>query len=75
MEFLYIVIPFAVAAVVISVAAKRIASHSFKCKHCNTEFRIKWPRVIITEHSSDEYKLVCPFCNTKDWCTEQRKHK
>ena len=75
MDFLFIAVPFIIVIIVITIVAKRIASHNFKCKHCNKEFCINWYKVIFTEHSSDEYRLVCPFCNTKDWCTEQPKHK
>ena len=63
-------IPLAAMAVII-IFAKGIAAHSFKCKHCSNEFNIKWSKVLVTEHSGNEYMLVCPHCKTKDWCTEQ----
>ena len=71
MEYLLIFLIPTVAAAIIVILAKRIAAHSFKCKHCSKMFRIKWTKVIVTEHSENEYKLLCPHCKTKDWCTEQ----
>ena len=73
MDFILITLIFLVAAIVVVLIAKNIATHKFKCKHCSKTFRIKWPRVIVTEHSENEYMLVCPYCKTKDWCTEQPK--
>ena len=73
MEHLFTVLIPIVAVAIVVILAKRIASHTFKCKHCSTEFSIKWHKVIVTEHSDNEYMLVCPCCNTKDWCTEQAK--
>jgi len=71
MEFFLLTLIFIVAAVVVVVIiAKKTASHKFKCRHCSEEFRIEWSKVILTEHSGGEYKLVCPFCKVKDWCTE-----
>lgn len=61
----------AVAAVI--TVAKRTASHKFKCNHCSKEFYIKWYKVIFTMHTDNEYELLCPLCNIKDWCTEQPK--
>ena len=75
MEYLLtILIPVAALAVIV-ILAKGIASNFFKCKHCGKEFSIKWTKVIITEHSGNNYKLLCPHCNTKDWCTTQPKSK
>ena len=71
MDFLLIALIFAIAAAVVVIIAKNIASHTFKCRHCSKEFHVKWSRIIITEHSGCEYRLVCPFCKVKDWCTEQ----
>ena len=71
MEYLFAVLIPAVAVVIVVVVAKCIASHTFKCKHCSKEFKIKWSKVLVTEHSGNEYMLVCPNCKTKDWCTEQ----
>lgn len=71
MEYLLIFLIPTVAAAIIVILAKRIAAHSFKCKHCSKMFHIKWTKVIVTEHSENEYKLLCPHCKTKDWCTEQ----
>lgn len=64
-----------IAAAIVILLAKRIASHSFECKHCAGQFRIQWPRVIITEHSGNEYKLVCPHCQTKGWCIARPKER
>ena len=74
MEYLFAALIPIVAVVIVVVLAKRIASHTFKCKHCSEEFGIKWFKVIVTEHSDDEYMLVCPNCKAKDWCIEQSKH-
>ena len=71
MELLSAVLIPIVAATIVVILAKRIASHTFKCKHCSKEFRIKWSKVIVTEHSDDEYMLVCPYYKPKDWCTER----
>lgn len=73
MEYLFIVAIPIVALAIVVILAKRIASHTFKCKHCSREFSIKWSQVVITEHSGSEYKLLCPFCKVRDWCTEQLK--
>ena len=62
---------FAVGMVVI--LAKRTASHTFRCGHCSREFKIKWSKAVVAEHSDNEYMLVCPHCKTKGWCTEQLK--
>ncbi len=71
MEWLFaVLIPIAAIAVIV-IVAKSIALHSFRCKHCSKEFKIEWPRVIITEHSGNEYRLVCPYCQKKDWCSAQ----
>lgn len=74
MDFLLIALIFIVATAVVVLIAKSTALHKFKCRHCSEEFNITWPKVIITEHSGGEYKLACPFCKTKDWCTEQPKN-
>lgn len=71
MEYLFAVLIPIIAVAIVVVLAKRIASHTFKCKHCSSEFSIKWSKVIVAEHSDNEYMLVCPHCKTKDWCTEQ----
>ncbi len=73
MGFLFLAFLFIVAAAVIVAVAISIASHRFRCRHCSKAFRINWTKVITTEHSGSEYMLVCPFCKTKDWCTEQPK--
>lgn len=74
MDIMIIALVFIIAAAVIVVVAKNVASHKFKCRHCSKEFSIKWPKAIVTEHSGSEYKLVCPFCKAKDWCDEQPKN-
>ena len=73
MEYLFALLVPLVAVAIIVAVSKRIASHTFKCRHCSEEFRIKWWAVISTKHADNEYMLVCPCCNTKDWCTEQVK--
>jgi len=72
MEYFVIALILMVAAAIVVLLAKRVASHAFRCRHCSKAFRIKWPRVLVTEHSGKEYRLVCPYCNTRDWCTEQK---
>ncbi len=74
MDYLLIALIFIAAAVVVILIAKSISSHTFKCRHCSKDFYVKWPKIIITEHSGSEYRLECPFCKTKDWCTEQTKN-
>ena len=71
MEYLFAVLIPVVAVVVVVMLAKRIAEHTFRCRHCSRVFNIKWASVIVTEHVDDEYMLVCPYCKIKDWCTEQ----
>ena len=71
MEKLFTILIPVVAVVIVMILCKGIAAHRFKCKHCAKEFKIKWFKVVLTEHSGKEYKLVCPHCQTKDWCTEQ----
>ena len=73
MEYLLVVLIPIVAVAIIVIIAKRIAAHTFKCKHCSKEFSIKWLKAVVTEHSGNEYVLECPYCKTKDWCTEQSK--
>ena len=65
-------IPLAAITTVV-ILAKRIATHSFRCKHCSNEFRIPWAKVLVTQHLEDEYLLECPFCKIKDWCTQQKQ--
>ena len=62
-----------VAAAIVVILAKRIAAHAFQCKHCAHTFRIKWKKVLVTQHSGDAYMLACPHCGTKDWCIQQSK--
>lgn len=69
---LAVLIPVA-AVVIVVISAKCIASHTFKCNHCSKEFHIKWLKVVVTEHSDNEYMMTCPYCNTTGWCTEQPK--
>lgn len=71
MEYLFAVLIPVVAVAVVVILAKRVASHAFKCRHCSKTFSIKWYKVIVTEHSDNEYMLECPYCKAKDWCTEQ----
>lgn len=73
MDFILIALILTTAAAVVVLLARRITTHEFKCKHCSKTFRIKWLKVIITEHFENEYMLVCPYCQTKDWCAEQPK--
>lgn len=73
MEYFFMALVPLVSVAIVVILAKRIASHSFQCKHCSREFKIKWPKVVVTEHFGREYMLVCPYCKTKGWCTEQPK--
>ena len=73
MKYFFLALIPIVAIAIIVILAKRISSHTFKCKHCSKEFGIKWFNVIVTMHSDNEYMLTCPHCKTKDWCTEQSK--
>jgi len=73
MKYLLTALILIAAAAIIVILAKRIASHTFRCRHCSKDFNIKWTRVVVTEHSDNEYMLVCPYCETKDWCTQQPK--
>ena len=73
MDYILIALIFIVAGAAVVLLARKIASHKFKCKHCSKEFRIKWSKVIITEHSDNDYILECPYCKTKDWCIKQPK--
>ena len=73
MENLFTVLIPIAAVVIIVAVAMRIATHTFKCKRCGKEFKIGWTRVIVTEHSDNEYMLTCPHCTTKGRCTEQAK--
>ena len=71
MELLFtVLIPLVAVASVIGISS-RIASHSFRCKHCSQDFRIKWTRVLFTQHSGNEYLLACPHCKAGDWCRKQ----
>ena len=74
MEHLFTVMIPVIAVAIIVILVKRIVGHTFKCKHCAKEFYIKWSKVLVTEHSGDEYLLICPHCKTKDWCKEQPKN-
>ena len=73
MKYLLTALILIAAAAIIVILARRIASHTFRCRHCSKDFNIKWTRVVVTEHSDNEYMLVCPYCKTKDWCTQQPK--
>lgn len=72
MYWFTILLPILAVALVVVISG-RIASHQFKCKHCSEEFRIKWHKVLVTEHSGHDYRLVCPHCHQKDWCTQVDK--
>ena len=71
MECLFTILVPILAGAMVVILAKRMASHSFTCKHCSRQFRIKWTKVIVTQHIENEYLLVCPHCQTKDWCIQQ----
>ena len=73
MEYLAAILIPVIAVGVVVICAKRIASHSFRCKHCNQSFTIPWTKVLVTEHSENAYRLTCPHCSTKDWCTQEPK--
>ena len=73
MENIFTILIPIIALATIVIIAKRISLHTFKCNHCLNQFNIKWYKVIISEHSGNEYKLVCPYCKTKSWCSEQFK--
>ena len=73
MDYLITILIPVVGVAIIVLLAKRIASHNFKCKHCSKEFKVNWPKVVVTEHSGKEYMLICPYCKTKGWCAEQPK--
>lgn len=75
MDFILIALIFVAAAAVVVLIAKNIASHKFKCRHCSKDFYVKWPKIIVTEHSDSAYRLVCPFCNVEDWCAEQSQNQ
>lgn len=70
MEYWILVLILALASVIAVVVAKRVAAHSFRCKHCGREFRLDWRKVPVTVHSDSEYMLACPGCGVKDWCTQ-----
>ena len=71
MEYVFTLLMPLIAVVFIYIICKRIASHTFVCKHCSKAFNIKWYQALVSEHSGDKYKLVCPCCKTKGWCTER----
>ena len=71
-EYLFSALIFIISAAIIVLVAKNTASHQFKCRHCSKEFYVNWLKILVTEHSDNEYKLECPFCKIKDWCTEQK---
>ena len=73
MEYLFVILIPVLAVVTVAVLAKRIASHTFRCRHCGGEFNISRSRAFITMHSDNEYMLLCPYCKTKDWCTQLPK--
>lgn len=73
MEYFITMLILIIAVAIIVILAKRISLHSFKCRHCSGEFHIKWSKVVVTEHLGNDYMLVCPYCKTKDWCTQQTK--
>ena len=71
MEYLFAVLVPAIAVAVVIIVARSVAAHDFKCRHCGNIFKIKWTRVLITEHADKEYRLTCPHCAKRDFCTEQ----
>lgn len=73
MEYVFTLVVPLIAVVVIYIICKQIASHTFVCKHCAKEFTIKWYQVLVSEHSSNDYKLVCPYCKSKSWCEKVLK--
>ena len=70
MEYFFTALIPVLAVICIVIVAKRIASHAFRCKHCSHKFHIPWQKVLFSIHSGDDYMLVCPHCNTKDWCVK-----
>ena len=73
MWYLWTALVLVAGAVVVIVTARHTASHPFRCRHCGKTFSIKWTKVLTTIHSGNDYKLECPHCKTKDWCTQQPK--
>lgn len=65
MEYLIAAMIPVVAVAIVVIFAKRIASHTFKCRHCSKRFRIKWTKAIVAEHFENDYMLVCPYCKIK----------
>ena len=68
MECIFTALIPVVAVIIIVITAKRIASHTFRCKNCSAEFKITPSNVLVTSHYKKEYMLTCPCCKTKDWC-------
>ena len=69
MEYLWTALVPVAGAILAFLSARHTASHPFRCRHCGKTFSIKWTKVLTTFHSGNDYKLECPHCKTKDWCS------
>lgn len=62
---------FVPSVLIITFMCRKIASHTFKCSNCAHEFRISAVKILITEHSDDNYITECPECKNKCICIKQ----
>ncbi len=59
------------AAGVVLLIARRLSGHTFACRHCGRTFSPDWKQMIFEIHALDAYKIRCPHCRVKDFCTDR----
>lgn len=71
----------AVCAVLLVLAALVVGqAHAlsrcrFWCKSCGELFALPWTKLILRQHVNEEWRLTCPRCGHKGWCTARRPGK
>lgn len=63
-----------IAALVIGITAENVRKTVYVCPHCGGRFKPGW-RGVFAPHIQDEYKLKCPHCQKRDWCSPSYKQE
>ncbi len=71
MEWIIVTAIVIIAAFIACIlCAKQLSKHTFQCKACLKEFKVKWNKLLFAVHSDDYYEIRCPYCNNKG-CIEK----
>lgn len=66
MDVIIVLIVVLVSLVIAYVLAiRQISQHTFQCKHCLKDFKVKWSRLLFVTHADNEYNIECPHCGKK----------